>query len=410
MGIGLGIVLFSIHTSIAVRFIFFILAWSPLVINREANKYYVPSVFLYSLVINDNLMENVTFLPSSNSYLFYLLALTLILVINVRVYKNGAFVGNKYFIFVFLCFFLTSVDLMFTGEIGRYALLFMYTLLIYPFLNNRKSILYVLLTYILIAITLSSLLIVFKDQFVQSFSDIDRYSWVDPNFFASTIGIGFVISLFISFKYAPLKDVQFNKYLLLMIQALSLVAIALSGSRGAVVGIGVVLLLILMFSRIKLYYKLFFILILIAILWITYRLGYLDIILFRFLADESLSTGSLRTVIWGDILKGFLNSPFYAQLLGSGFEHSIVLSGEKIAHNEFVEFLADYGYIGLGLFIYLLITCFSKTDMVKSLSNLLLLYFILTAMTINPIRTVAFTILLVVIFKMRHMPEETYEQ
>jgi hypothetical protein len=401
IGVSLIMLLLSIQTSILVRLLFFIIAWLPLFVNKYANKYYVPSVFLYSLVINDNLMEGVSFLPSSQSYFYYTIALIIILIINISIFDNGATIGKKYFLFVIVCFYFAAIDIINKGEIGRYALLFMYILFIYPFLNSRKTINYVLITYVMIAVKLSILLFVLKDQFAHSLSGLERYSWIDPNYFASTIGIGFTIALLYSLRYIEIKNILVKRNILVVIQFLSLTTIALTASRGAIVGVGIVLIITLLYSNLKTYKKFIFILSFTIIVLSMLVLGYFDVIVYRFVEEDTLNSGSYRTLIWGNIFKGFFALPIYSQLFGSGYEYSMVLSNGMLAHNEFIGLLSDYGIVGVGLVVLILKNCFTSKKIFLSSSNILLVYFLLIAMTLNPIRTVAFSMLLLIIFKLK---------
>jgi hypothetical protein len=347
-------------------------------------------------------MEGVSFLPSSQSYLYYSLALIFLLIINKRLFNNGAIIDKRYFLFAILFVYFAVVDLINSGEIGRYALLFMYMLLIYPFLNNKKAMRYVLITYVLISVKLSFLLFIFKDQFAQNYSGIDRVSWVDPNYFASTIGIGFTITVLFSLKYIMINNLFGKTNLLLIFQFLNLTTIALSGSRGAIVGVSVVLIFAMLYSNLKIYQKSFFLLSFTFVITLIFLLGYLDVMVYRFIEDDSLNTGSYRTLIWGMIFNGFFDLPLYSQLLGSGYEYSMVLSNGMLAHNEFIGLLTDYGFVGLGLFLIIIFKSFNFKKIFTSSSNYLLLFFLLIAMTLNPFRTVAFSMLLLIVLKLKN--------
>ncbi|MFA6571853.1 MAG: hypothetical protein WCT77_11535, partial [Bacteroidota bacterium] len=126
-----------------------------------------------------------------------------------------------------------------------------------------------------------------------------------------------------------------------------------------------------------------------------------DVIVYRFVEEDTLNTGSYRTLIWGNIFKGFFALPVSSQLFGSGYEYSKVLSNGMLAHNEFIGLLSDYGIVGVGLVVLIIRNCFTGKKIFTSSSNILLFYFLLVAMTLNPIRTVAFSMLLLVVFKLK---------
>ncbi len=401
IGISLTMLLMSVQTNVPIRFIFFVFAWLPLFINRYANKFLVPSVFLYSLVINDNLMEGVSFLPSSGSYMYYIFALLILLILNVSKYKNGASIGKNYFLVIVIYIYITIVDILNLGEVGRYSVHFLFLILIYPFLNTRRTIYYVLITYLLISVKLSIIMFVFKDQFAISVKDMDRYSWIDPNYFAATIGIGLVIALLFLLDNLKFNSIILKKVFLLIFIFLTLSTIIMSASRGAIVAVSFVVLLIVFFSKLKANKKIIFALIFLIIILIIFTLGYLDILIYRFLEEDTLNTGSYRTTIWEYTLTSFFSESLINQFLGSGFEYSYRLPIHMTTHNEFIGVLTDYGYIGIGLFVSLLIRITTKKDFFSSSPNLLAFYFVLTTLTLNPIKTIAFSLLLVVLLRLK---------
>lgn len=65
--------------------------------------------------------------------------------------------------------------------------------------------------------------------------------------------------------------------------------------------------------------------------------------------------GSGREAIWIEVFEAFLRSPFDTKLFGHGYQavyYRLKPYGvDRLAHNSFIEFLYDYGYVGLGFFL-----------------------------------------------------------
>lgn len=74
--------------------------------------------------------------------------------------------------------------------------------------------------------------------------------------------------------------------------------------------------------------------------------------------------GSARLYIWNYIGQSFQNSDIKKQFMGHGFQsvyYQLKPFGvERLAHNSFLEFLYDYGYIGLGIFVIWFILMIKK--------------------------------------------------
>lgn len=74
--------------------------------------------------------------------------------------------------------------------------------------------------------------------------------------------------------------------------------------------------------------------------------------------------GSGREYIWSVILKAFYQSEKSVQYLGHGFQavyYRLKPFGEdRLAHNSYLEFLYDYGYVGLSIFVVFLLGMVKK--------------------------------------------------
>jgi O-antigen ligase len=75
--------------------------------------------------------------------------------------------------------------------------------------------------------------------------------------------------------------------------------------------------------------------------------------------------GSGRTEIWQTVWRKFASSPFSEKLFGHGF-HAVAykvmpLGYSRFAHNSWLEILYDYGMVGLGLIVILVLYFIVKT-------------------------------------------------
>lgn len=67
------------------------------------------------------------------------------------------------------------------------------------------------------------------------------------------------------------------------------------------------------------------------------------------------------------MLTHFLNTHFLYQLIGSGFYSTISISiANNIAHNDFIEYLVDFGLIGLSLWLIVLFKFYMNIQKIKS--------------------------------------------
>lgn len=73
------------------------------------------------------------------------------------------------------------------------------------------------------------------------------------------------------------------------------------------------------------------------------------------LKSIGVDRGSGREAIWIEVFEAFSRSPFDTKLFGHGYQavyYRLKPYGvDRLAHNSFIEFLYDYGYIGLGVFL-----------------------------------------------------------
>lgn len=87
--------------------------------------------------------------------------------------------------------------------------------------------------------------------------------------------------------------------------------------------------------------------------------------IFERLRNIASDQGSGREYIWSYVLNAFHQSETSVRYLGHGFNAVYYrlkpFGADRLAHNSYLEFLYDYGYIGLSIFILFLLGMLRKT-------------------------------------------------
>ncbi len=185
-----------------------------------------------------------------------------------------------------------------------------------------------------------------------------------------------VITMYFLYKHVKIRNTY--KFILLVLGGL---IVLYSRTSGAIIIMALLILLQLLFSKkIKLAYKLLFLLgpfiIIVTILYsfshkIMYQFNTLnsltwDYIDYRIETGTSGGRGSLvwRITYWLQILNEFNNENLLIQLTGKGigsltkghFPYKVIY---KDPHNDFLKITIEYGYIGLTVFIGFLFKLYS---------------------------------------------------
>ena len=212
----------------------------------------------------------------------------------------------------------------------------------------------VLLLVILVAITLFSEGKSFDRTTLMIFGQKS-----DPNYF-----VGF----FIFPLSVTMKKIIESKYRLLyiLLVLLSIYCVFISGSRGGLLAIIVLIIAFALISPDKIKNKIIVLLAGVSVIlfaWIFVVPFLPENIIARFSVDSVIETGGTgRWYIWKSMLAEIVNSP-NKLLFGRGFYmmHEIFLNGkwkEAVAHNQIIQVLYEQGIVGLISFIMLTVGCF----------------------------------------------------
>lgn len=164
------------------------------------------------------------------------------------------------------------------------------------------------------------------------------------------------IIILVSIMYEVIKDKQ-----ILLYSILPILGVCLCGAR-TYLGILAGFLISLWYKKCKSKTKFFVTVIPLSIIFIA--LVMISPMADKFIATQNVGNfdaiGSFtngRTVFWEADIKAFNDSNFINRLLGNGFDFVYIVNTQAIytpiwAHNDFINILLNFGYVGLFVYIY----------------------------------------------------------
>lgn len=216
------------------------------------------------------------------------------------------------------------------------------------------------LSIVVTGMALCSVFLLFRDLFTYDYigkgTGLERTGWTDPNYFGSTIGMAAVCSIF-ALMFESDKN-KIIRIVFIVCVILSFIVMLLVASRGAILSLGVCMILMFFSRKNKVWQKVVMLVLFILLLGYLYSHHYFDLLLYRIEMDET--GGSGRIGIWTLKLKAFLNedNPLHF-LFGIGFRNSNYLGYGRdsyaCVHNDLINYLIAYGLVGLVVFVLMLI-------------------------------------------------------
>lgn len=186
----------------------------------------------------------------------------------------------------------------------------------------------------------------------------------DPNEF----GALFVVTIPLLIYYAIKNRGVLRRGVLLILALLEFYAVLLTGSRGALVGVLISVIYMLFASRVLTLKGLLFALVCVALLaWVLTKYFLPNVptdVLNRLSLQSTLDdSGTGRTVIWADGIKQWFEGNPARWLVGygiDGIKARGIRGDTSTMHNQLLQQLVNYGLIGLGLYIRLIICAFRE--------------------------------------------------
>ncbi|MBR4155845.1 MAG: O-antigen ligase family protein [Bacteroidales bacterium] len=235
-------------------------------------------------------------------------------------------------------------------------------ILISDMIKNKKDIQRLFYSYLIISIFLSLLFLIHKDSFITDYrisstEEMERMGWINPNAFGAFITIGAILSVAHLTKMLKFEESKILNIICTFTIIITFLVLSLNASRGALLAFIIPSALMLLFSNVKLWTKILFILIAAGIFIVLLNNGIFELLIIR-MQEESAETGGGRTTIWINKLVPFINdSNIFELIMGIGetATNKLGSNGGVSTHNDLVTAFIAYGFIGLILFIYLFI-------------------------------------------------------
>ena len=298
--------------------------------------------------------------------LFALYVLLIDLLFGVTQYETAFFQGTFY------CFLLMVGFLIISGR------------------NKDSALMQLPLCFAVTTFVLSIAFLTHREQFVLTeIGDMERTGWTDPNYFGMALGMGTVIGMIKMFngEWKSLSIVEKAIYIAAVV--LSVPTLALNASRGAILSVVVSFVALLLFSKAKLGLKIVLTIVSVIAVIYLYNNQYFDLLEYRIMNDEG--TGSGRTEIWASKLSAFAEGNPLNMIFGCGHVGGANIGGRHIGfHSDYVGFLVDYGFVGLGLLLYMLfypVRVALKHSPEKPSVIVLVIYLAMCFVTLEPLLT-----------------------
>lgn len=298
--------------------------------------------------------------------------------------------------FLLVCLlYISFVDLM---DKASFSAISYCIFIVYLFLSSIKakvSASSLLTSFSIVSLVLAASFILFRDQFALDYyssnyvaSGLERSSWTDPNYFGCLIGVGVVSAMIKMRNFGRMSS--YEKIFYIAVCVLSLIAIVINASRGAVLAVGVSFVVNIIFTHSKARYKVMLSLGVVALLIILYTNDFFDLLFYRIENDYS-GEGSGRVGIWETKMNSFLSSSNPLNMVfGYGNQGGVHLGYSYMRgfHNDFIAIIVEYGILGFLMMMYLFFRQISraqKASGARSASIVILSFLFTVMMTLEPL-------------------------
>lgn len=255
---------------------------------------------------------------------------------------------------IFFCVYILTVDLFMGGsfaEIDFSILIITFSFYLVSLDGDSKDT--YILGFIIITLILSLYFFTYGQSSVVEVSETGRRYWRDPNYLGNVCSMGLILAYNVIVN--KLTSSKLFKRLCYITVSVGMLMIVMNASRGAFLSMSVAMVVITLFSKIKLKTKVGMTILIVLAVFIMYSFGAFDVLNNRIMNEDD-DTGNGRTVIWEAKMLGYLNLPTIEKIFGIGHDggFNLAILGGYGFHNDYLAFLVDYGLVGLILFISLL--------------------------------------------------------
>lgn len=235
----------------------------------------------------------------------------------------------------------------------------------------------------------------------------DRSAWTDPNYLSMIVGMGAVIGFRNILRIRNID--RFTAVLSLISFFMAVPAMLLLVSRGGLLCLCGGIAVLMLFSKIKTSYKIGVIVFIVIFVIILYTNDFLTMLEERLNGEANASNNERVWILQNRLTAFFEGSPFY-WLVGYGLQDGLKLGlpFPMGSHNDYVAFLAEYGVIGLVMFLGMLsLPFYNMKHGTKVLGEVCAytFYLLLASLTLEPFafgRWVYYVFLLFIIIIVRN--------
>lgn len=338
--------------------------------------------FVLTLFWGTSLLSPLPLLPTETYYI--LLFTTVIWIFNTRrtIIKIEPRILIPVVYFIIMALITMEPILDYTSPL---FLIIPIALLVSTFVNEEDDILRLLLALILMSLFLASLYLLRRNDFAETYKSfgIDRSSWTNSNMFGGCIGLGLVCAVGYCLNSFRLNKNRILNMLAITTIVVSIPALILNASRGALLAASMTSVLLLLVSKAKMSYKIIVTTLTIGFAIYLYNSGIFELIETR-VGEENLETAGNRTLIWEAKFHAFSDYGVIPWTFGIGQPRLRYLGVFYSTHNDFVTAIIGYGVIGFILFLYFLYMPFKLAKNDKLRMMILTVIFLIEGMVLEP--------------------------
>lgn len=325
-------------------------------------------------------------------YLIVTLAFTLIVFIKARNPSNIPIFILLFAFYVFLIDLLSGIDQQGETFVQNtfYCFVLLVSFLIISDRNIDSALSKLPLYFSVTTVVLSLAFLTYQEEYVlETIAGVERSGWTDPNYFGMVLGMGAVTGIIkiLGSGFKELNIIEKGVYIAAVV--ISIPALLLNASRGALLSLACSIVVLVSYSKIKWSMKFMFIIGIAITIVYLYQNQYFDLLEQRIMEDDS--TGSGRTDIWISKLLAFINGNPLKMIFGHGHIGGSNITGIHVGfHNDYIGFLVDYGVLGLGWLLYLLfypIRLTPKESLEKPSVIALIVFLAIGFLTLEPMLT-----------------------
>ena len=290
-------------------------------------------------------------------------------------------------ILLVLLLYTTSIDCLLGGTYTNITHALFLIILCCFFIDRSSTVqLHVFsYTFILSALIMSYHFLILADfntfDFGAQSAELERTGFRDINYSAGIVSMGILASFVEIFTRRSMR--WFEKLFLIIVIIVSFICQLRNASRGALLALAIGGCILLLFSKVKVTYKILVTILVASFLYFLYTNSYFDLIEYRIANDDG--TGSNRTLIWQDKWDCYIHGGYLNMLFGYGFSGGFSIGNYTVAfHNDFLAFLVDYGIIGLTLFLIMFLTPLRRGLVNKEIVFSVFAFILVMSLTFEP--------------------------